>query len=138
MAKAKIVQVLSFTLPNKVGQLSAVGELIGAAKVNVDAILAMETGAGAEFRIITAKNAKVRKALAPLGVELREEDTICVQMANKAGRLDKVAKKLADAAVNVNRVWATGFGGKSTTLVLQTSDDKKALAVLKATPKKKK
>ena len=47
MAKAKKVHQLSFTLPNKVGQLSAVAELIGAANVNIDAILATESGSGA-------------------------------------------------------------------------------------------
>lgn len=139
MAKAKMVHQLSFTLPNKVGQLSAVGELIGAANVNIDAILATESGSGAEFRLITGKNAKAKKALATLGVEIREEDVICIRMPNKAGRLRKIAKKLAEAAVNVNRAWATSSGGKSATVVLQTSDDKKALAAMGAggTQKKK-
>jgi len=131
MAKSKIVRQLSFTLPNKVGQLAAVSELIGAADVNIEAILALEAGANAEFRIITGKNAKVKKALLPLGVEIREEDVVHVQMLNKAGRLRKVAKKLAEAGVNVSRAWATGFGGKSAALILQTSDDKKALGALK-------
>ncbi len=116
MAKANIGHQISFTLPNKVGQLSAVSELIGAVNVNIEAMLAIESGAGAEFRLVTGKNAKAIKALAPLGVEIREEDVLCVQMANKAGRLRKVAKKLADAGVNVSRAWATSFGGKSATL----------------------
>ena len=135
MAKAKEAQLLSFTLPNKVGQLSAVSNLIAAAKINIEAILAVEAGAQAEFRVVTAKNPKAKKALASLGVEIKDEPVLCVDMANKAGSLSKLAKRLAVASVNINRAWATGFKGKTTTAVLQTSDDKKALASLR---KKKK
>ena len=139
MAKARMAQLLSFKLPNKVGQLSAVGDLVGAAGVNIEAILAVESGANAEFRVVTGKGAKAKKALSTLGAEISEEGVICVQVANKAGRLSKVAKKLADAAVNVNRAWGTSFKGKSSMLFLQTSDDKKALAALgKAGSRKKK
>jgi len=139
MAKAKMAQQLSFKLPNKVGQLSVVGDLVGSAGVNIEAILAIESGANAEFRVVTGRSAKAKKALSALGVEISEEDVILVRMANKAGRLSKAAKRLADASVNVNRAWGTSSGGKSSTLILQTSDDKKALAALgKAAPKKKK
>ena len=135
MAKAKGAQLLSFTLPNKVGQLSAVSDLIANAKINIEAILAVETGSQAEFRVVTAKNPKAKKALAPLGVEVREEPVLCVDMANKAGSLGKLARRLASASVNINRMWATSFRGKTATAVLQTSDDKKAISSLK---KKKK
>ena len=135
MAKAKEAQLLSFSLPNKVGQLSAVSEMIAAAGINIEAILAIEAGSQAEFRVVTAKNPKAKKALAPLGVEVREEPALFITAANKAGSLGKLAKRLAAASVNINRVWATSFKGKTATAVLQTSDDKKALASLK---KKKK
>jgi len=131
MAKAKIAQALIFTVPNKVGQLCAVSELIAEANVNIDAIIAVESGSSAEFRIITAKNEKAKKALSSLATDVRQESAVCVQMANKAGRLGKAAKKLADAGVNVIRAWAATFGGKSTTLVLQTSDDNKAVEALR-------
>jgi hypothetical protein len=130
VAKPKITQALIFTVPNKVGQLSAVSELLAEANVNIDAIVAVESGSSAEFCVITAKKEKAKKALSPLGTDVREESVVCVQMANKAGRLGKAAKKLAHAGVNVSRAWASAFGGKSATLVLQTSDDKKAVEAL--------
>ena len=135
MAKAKEAQLLSFALPNKVGELSAFTDLIAAAKINIEAILAVEAGSQAEFRVVTAKNPKAKKVLAPLGVEVREEPALCIDMTNKAGSLGKLAKRLAAGSININRVWATSFKGKTATVVLQTSDDKKALASLK---KKKK
>ncbi|MGA2761985.1 MAG: hypothetical protein ABSG17_01330 [Spirochaetia bacterium] len=136
MAKAKEWQLLSFALPNKTGQLAAVSDLIGAAGVNIEALLAVESGSQAEFRIIVARNAKAKKALAALGADVAETPVLCVDMPNKAGSLKKVALRLAEASININRAWATSFRGKTATLVLQTSDDKKALQAL--TKKKKK
>lgn len=130
MAKAKESQLLSFSLPNKAGQLAAVSDLIGAAGVNIEALLATEAGSQAEFRVLVARNAKAKKALAALGVDIAKAPVLCVDMPNKAGSLKKVAKRLAEASVNVNRAWATSFRGKTATLVLQTSDDKKALQAL--------
>jgi hypothetical protein len=75
--------------------------------------------------------AKAKKALTPLGVEMKESDALCVEMPNKSGRLHKVAKKLAEAGVNIHSSWGTAFTGKTASCVLITSDDKKAVAALK-------
>jgi len=131
MAKVTIVKLLSFTLPNKAGQFAAVTTLLGEADVNVAAFRAAEAGSNAEVVIAVKNTAKGKKALAPLGVELKESDALCVEMPNKAGRLQKVAKKLADAGVNVQSSWATAFTGKTASCVIVTSDDKKAAAALK-------
>jgi len=135
MAKATKTKILSFTLPNKVGQLAAAAELVSAAKLQVTAFCAADMGNSAEFLVLTDKNVKAAKALASLGVEIKEEDVLAVQMSNKPGRLAKMARKLADAGVNIRRSWATAYSGKTATCVIQTSDDAKALAALK--PKKK-
>jgi hypothetical protein len=59
-------------------------------------------------------------------------DALCIEMPNRAGRLQKVAKKLADAGVDIRWVWATAFTGKRASCLMSTSDDRKAIAALKA------
>ncbi|MGO9409689.1 MAG: hypothetical protein ACLQCB_02935 [Spirochaetia bacterium] len=130
MAKAKKVTLISFTLPNKVGQLAAVTELIAGAKLDVQGFQAVEAGASAEFRLAVKNTAKAVKALGPLGVQTKEESALRVQMVNKRGRLQRVARKLADAGVNVRSSWATAFAGKTATCIFLTSDDAKAIAAL--------
>ncbi len=49
----------------------------------------------------------------------------------KAGRLDKVTKKLAAAGVNIHSAWGTAYTGKTASCIFLTSDDKKAIAALK-------
>ena len=131
MAKVSAVKLLSFTIPNKVGQLAAVTMLLGDAGVNLGAIRAAEAGSNAEVVIVVKNAAKARKALAPLGVEPKEADALCVEMPNKAGRLQKVAKKLADAGVNIQSSWGTAFTGKTASCVVVATDHAKALAALK-------
>jgi hypothetical protein len=62
---------------------------------------------------------------------MKETDALCIEVPNKAGRLHKVAKKIAEAGVNIESSWATAFTGKTASCVMVTSDDKKAIAALK-------
>ena len=137
MSKAKPVKLLSFTLPNKVGQLAAATTLLSTADTNLQAFSATDTGAQASFTLAVKNPAKARKTLAPLGVEIKDQDALCIEMPNKAGRLQKVAKKLADAGVNITSSWGTAYTGKTASCILVTSDDKKALAALAKKGKKK-
>ena len=131
MAKTTKAKLLSFTLPNKLGQLAAVSEALAAAKLQITAFSGSDVGNNAEFLLLVDKTGRAQKALASLGVELKEEDAIAVQLTNKPGRLAKVAKKLADAKINIRRSWATAFSGKTATCIMQTSDDPKAITVIK-------
>jgi len=130
MAKAKKVKLITFTLPNKVGQLAAVTELLAGAKLDIKGFHALDSGTNAEFSLAVKNTAKAAKALVPLGVQTKEEDALCVEVPNKPGRLQKVARKLADAGVNIRSSWATAYTGKTASCVMITSDDKKAIAAL--------
>lgn len=131
MAKTVPVKLLSFTLPNKIGQLAAVTELLGQGNVNITSLRAAESGTHAEFVLAMKNVGKAKKALTPLGVEMKETDALCIEMPNKAGRFQKVARKLADAGVNIQATWGTAFTGKTASCIVVTSDDKKAIAALK-------
>jgi hypothetical protein len=130
MAKAKKSKQLSFTMTNKVGLLSEVSRAIASAKVNITAICAYEMENEAEFMLITQSNKKVKKALSPLKVKIEEEDIITVEMPNKVGELQKVAKKISDGGIDINYMYGTAGTGKSSICVFKTSDDKKAIKVI--------
>jgi len=131
MAKVKSVTLLSFTLPNKIGQLAAVAEALGAANVNITALRATDVGSNAEFLVGVKNPNKALKALAPLSADVKQAEALCIEVPNKAGRLQKVAKKLAAAGVNIQSSWSTAFTGKTASCIMVTADDKKARAALK-------
>jgi hypothetical protein len=130
MAKAKKAKQLSLTMPNKVGLLSEVSAVIAGAKVNINAICAYEMEDKAYFMLITENNAKAKKVLSPLGAEIEEEDVISVDLPNKVGELQKVAKKIADAGIDINYLYGTVGTGKSSICVFKTADDSKAIKVI--------
>jgi hypothetical protein len=130
MAKAKKAKEMSFSMTDKVGLLSEVSAAIAGAKVNITAICAYGMEDEGYFMLTTDGNAKARKALAPLNVEIEESDVVEVELANKPGELQKVAKKIADAGIDIEYMYATAGTGRTTTCIFKTADDKKAIRVV--------
>ncbi len=130
MAKAKKVKEIGFTMPNKVGLLSEVTTAIAGAKVNITAICAYGMEGSAYFMLTTNSNAKAKKALGPLGVAIEEKDVVEVEVPDKPGELQKVAKKIADAGIDIEYMYATASSGKKETCIFMTSDNAKAIKVI--------
>lgn len=130
MAKAKKVRLISFTLPNKVGLLSEITTAINRAKTNINAIDAYELEGKANFMLLADNTAKTKKALAPLGVKIKETDVLAVEITNRVGELKKLADKFAKAKININYMYGTTGPGKTGTCIFKTSDDKKAIKVI--------
>ncbi len=130
MAKARKTKEISFTMPDKVGLLSEVTTAVGGAKVNITAICAYAMESNAYFMLTADSTAKVKKALAGFGAAIEERDVVEVEMLNKPGELQKVAKKIADAGIDIEYMYATAGKGKTATGVFKTADDKKAIKVI--------
>jgi hypothetical protein len=130
MAKARKVKEISFTMADKVGLLSGVTTAIAKAKVNITAICAYAMENSATFMLTTDSNAKAKKALAPLGVAVEEADVVEVEMPNKSGELQKVARKIADGGIDIEYMYATAGKGKTATCIFKTADDVKAIKVI--------
>lgn len=130
MARAKKVKQLSFTLPTRAGLLSDVTSAIADAKVNITAICAYEMAKNAYFMLTTDSAAKAKKCLAFLRIGIEIEDVVVVEMPNKVGELKKVAKRIADAGINIDYMYGTAAEGKSSTCIFKTSDDRKAIKVI--------
>ncbi|MEW6571426.1 MAG: ACT domain-containing protein [Nitrospirota bacterium] len=127
MAKAKKAKQLTFSMPDRAGLLSDITAVIAEAKVNINAICAYAMENKAFFMMITESNARAKKALGKINISPQEEDVLMVEMPNTVGSLHRAAKKIADAGVNINYLFATAASGRTSTCVLNTSDDKKAL-----------
>jgi hypothetical protein len=130
MAKARKVRELSFTMQNRVGLLSEVTTAIAGAKVNITAICAYAMENTAYFMLTVDSNAKAKKALASLGVAIEEKDVVEVEMSNKPGELQKVAKRIADEGIDIEYMYVTVGKGKAAIGVFKTTDDPKAIKVI--------
>jgi hypothetical protein len=117
-------------MTDRPGLLSEVTSLIAGAKVNLTSICAYAMDGKAYFMMTADSGAKAKRALAPMGVALDEDDVVSLEMANRAGELHKAAKKIADAGINIEYMYATAGTGRASTSVFATSDNKKAIRVL--------
>ena len=114
---------LTVELEDRLGALAVLGEATGGAGINIEGI----SGAAREgevLHILVEDAAATREALAGADIDVRDErDVLVVDVENRPGTMGDVARKLADAGVNVDLAYST-FGGVR--LVLGVDDLEKA------------
>jgi hypothetical protein len=129
MTKPMKMKQLRFVLPNRVGLLSEVTTFLANGKINIEALCAYGMGEQGVFMLVTDNNSKAKKILTQMGAEVMQEEIIAVELPNKPGQLQKVAKKVPEADVDINYVYVSPSGGKMT-VMFKTADDKKVLKAL--------
>jgi len=132
-AKAKARQAmakdLTVLLDDRPGELARLGEATGGAGVNIEGVCCVPTGGGkATVHILVEDAAATRSALENAGLEVtNERDVIVVDVEDRPGTMAEVARKIADAGVNIEVAYTT-FGGVR--LVLGPDDLERARAAL--------
>jgi hypothetical protein len=100
-------------LDNRPGELARLGEVAGEAGVNLDGFAAF-TGEGKGVVHVLVEDDKLdalRDAFTNAGMAVADErEVFVVSVADEPGALGEVARRLADANVNVDLAYTT-FGG---------------------------
>ncbi len=128
--RQKRLRIWFLLCPIRLGFFSEVSGALTKARVNIDALCAYEMEDKAYFMLAADSPVRATKALAPLGGEIKEEEVVAVEMPNRPGELEKVAKKLADAGININLIYGTTGTGKASTCFFKTGDNKKAIRLI--------
>lgn len=121
----------SVFLVNKPGVLAQVTESIAKAKVNIVALTMMDSSEHGVLRLVVDEPARVREVFRRHHDNWAETDVIAMALPNQPGALASVARRLADAHINVSYAYTSGGapGGK-TTCVFKVADPKKAMKLL--------
>lgn len=117
-------------LDDSPGELARLGEVSGAAGVNMDGFAAFTGDGKGVVHVLVADDRldALRAALDAAGMPIADErEVLVVQVANEPGAMGEVARRLADANVNIDLAYTT-FGGVR--LVFGTDDLRVARAVL--------
>ena len=131
---AKTAKEITATFRDSIGLTAKVAAAVAAAKVNI--LAATGTSASgmrknATFNLVVDDFVKAEKALDKIGAEdIHESSIIMVETPNKVGALQRVAKIIADAGIDIYYFYATTSSGKTATSVIKTANDKKAIKVL--------
>jgi hypothetical protein len=117
-------------LDDRPGELARLGEVAGAARVNLDGFAAFTgEGKGVIHVLVSDENlVPLREALEGAGMPVVDErEAVVINVADEPGALGEVARRLADASVNIDLAYTT-FGGVR--LVIATDDVRSARAAL--------
>ncbi len=131
MAKAEIRNEILFKAPTRIGLLADVTGALLAAGVNITAIGAYDKGDTAEFLLLTSDNRLTGEALAPLGGEVGLVPVVVTEVDNRPGELAAIARRLADAGINVAQLHATSTDAPTMTIVMLTNDEIRAIGILR-------
>jgi hypothetical protein len=130
MAKVQLRNEILFTAPTHVGLLADVTEALHIAGVNITAIGAYDKGDKAELLLLTSNNPLTGEALAPLGGEVGLIPIVVAEVDNRRGELAVIARRLADAGINVAQIHASSTDSPTVTIVMLTSDETKVVSLL--------
>ena len=117
-------------LENRPGELARLAEAIGERGINITAIGAVTSGTAGGIGLLTNDESGTREALKAAGITVKEIGLVSVSLEHRAGTLAEVARKLADAGVNVDLLLPTGMSGSNVTIALGVDDVEAAQRVV--------
>lgn len=113
------------TLPNRPGALAELGETLGTAHVNIEALQAVTTGDQGMVRLVTGQTELARQALGDAGIPYSTREVLIVHVLHEPGTLGDVARVMAEAGINIESAYVTISGN----VVLSVDDLPGALQV---------
>ena len=118
---------LTVVLKNQPGTLADMGEALGKAGVNIDGIAGFAIDGQGIAHVLVEDASAARSTIEGAGGEVREEaDALVIDVQDRPGELGKIARKIADAGVNIT----FGYVAMNNRLVLGADDIGKARAAL--------
>ncbi len=117
---------------SKLGTLSRVASVLGAAGVNIKAFSAPEVSGHGTLRLLVNDLQGARSALKAGKIKFKEEVALVLSLHNEPGALSGVASLLKQAKINIKCAYLTpSREGKRAIVVMTVSNIQKALDVLR-------
>ncbi len=108
------------------GKLSELTDRLKYAGLTIRALCGWGIAGRGHVMMITDDNAKACEAIGPVVDAVREEEVVCVKVANEPGALGEVAHKIGDKSIFINAIYAAP--GDETHSLVVISTDNNALA----------
>jgi hypothetical protein len=114
---------LTVILEDRPGRLADVGEALGKAGINIDGLCGFPCQGKGILHILVENAPAARRALEETGLEVRDErEVLVLEVEDRPGAGGKVARRIANAGVNVDLV----YGTTKTRVVIGVDDLEKA------------
>ena len=118
---------LTVLLQDRPGTLADLGEALGNAGINIDGMCGFPCEGKGLVHILVEDAAGARRALGDVGLQvISERDVLLLEAEDRPGMLGEVARKIANAGVNVDLI----YKATQTKLVIGADDLEKAQTVV--------
>jgi len=117
-------------LSHKPGEMARVAGALARAGVNIKSVAGLTFGNQGMIRIVADDVEAARNALREGNIRFEETELVTVLLENRAGELEDVAGKMANAGLNLQAVYVVGLEGDLVELAIAADDVKKAKKVL--------
>lgn len=118
---------LTIHLEDRPGTLADLGEALGNGGVNIDGMCGFPCEGKGVIHVLTDDASGARRALEDAGIEVvAERDVLLFEAEDRPGMLGEVARKIANAGVNVDLL----YKATQTKLVIGADDLEKARSAL--------
>ena len=117
-------------LENKPGMLAQLCAVLTRANINIEALCVSDDDECCWVNLVTSDERRAEAALGDAGYRFLSERVIKLQIGSEPGNLECVAKKLADAQVNISFVYGAGVPGTPSLLILSVDNYERAIAAL--------
>ena len=123
------VKELRFSVKNRAGVLAEITKALKSAKVNILHLAAWTQSGKGCFQLVTSSPAGAKKALRGIGIKTGEVDALVINLRHRVGALERIAKKLAKAKVDIRYMVATS-GAKRVAVFLNTKNNARAIRLI--------
>ena len=117
------------TVPNLPGELAKLTKLLTKSRINITGLTTESLGEVAHIRLLATPERDAFALLDHAGFDVIEVPVFQVDIGNKPGRLDRLARLLGEEGVNILCVYGTGAGATAR-LVLAVDDPERARPVI--------
>lgn len=122
---------LSVITENRIGALAEICDVLARLDVNIRTISGEGLGETGVVRIITDDNRSAQAALEKIGYHVLPTEILVLRLRDRPGELAKVAKRLANARVNVEHIYLLNKGEKGVEIALKVDKMKEAQRLLR-------
>jgi hypothetical protein len=117
-------------LKNQPGELANVTEAISSKGIDITAFSGLASGGTGTVALVTTDDAGTRRALSEAHVKAHEVELVTTTPANRPGSLAEVARRLANAGINVEAAFPTRMADGQMALAFATDNPVKARSLL--------
>ncbi len=129
-AEPEIATQFRVTVPNLPGMLAKVTSLLLRNKINITGMMTESLGDVVHIRLLADRESGVTRVLENAGYPVLEVQVFKIDVPNKPGGLNRLAKALAEEDVNILCVYGTASVGARAKIVLAVDQQEKAAPIV--------